>query len=125
MNNKTKTMKQSELRQLIREEIEKITQEVYEPIDEMGKFYIVEKPTRNSKKEDIMREATAFDEIIKERTIGIYKQRSDANRAATEAIKEYETQLQELETQMEEFRKHKNELEEKKSKAKETITRLK
>ena len=35
-------MKQSELRQLIREEIEKITQEVYEPIDEMGKFYIVE-----------------------------------------------------------------------------------
>ena len=118
-------MKQSELRQLIREEIEKITQEVYEPIDEMGKFYIVEKPTRNSKKEDIMREATAFDEIIKERTIGVYKQRSDANRAATEAIKEYETQLQELETQMEEFRKYKNELEEKKSKAKETITRLK
>ena len=118
-------MKQSELRQLIREEIEKITQEVYEPIDEMGKFYIVEKPTCNSKKEDIMREATAFDEIVKERTIGVYKQRSDANRAATEAIKEYETQLQELETQMEEFRKHKNELEEKKKKAKETITRLK
>ena len=118
-------MKKSELRQLIREEIENITQEVYEPIDEMGKFYIVEKPRQGCKKEDIMREATAFDEIVKENTIGIYKQRSDANRAATEAIKEYETQLQELEGQMEEFRKHKSELEEKKKKAKETITRLK
>jgi|688.fasta_scaffold05951_28 hypothetical protein len=118
-------MKLNQLRQLIREEIENVTQEVYEPIDEMGKFYIVEKPKRGSKKEDIMREATAFDEIVKENTIGIYKQRSDANRAATEAIKEYETQLQELEGQMEEFRKHKSELEEKKKKAKETITRLK
>jgi hypothetical protein len=118
-------MKKSELRQLIREEIEKITQEVYEPIDEMGKFYIVEKPKRGSKKEDIMRESTAFDEIIKDNTIGIYKQRSDANRAATEAIKEYETKLNELESQMEEFRKYKSELEEKKKKAKDTINNLK
>ena len=119
-------MKRSELRKLIKEELEATLQEeANEPTDEIGKFYIVEKPTHNSQKDDIMKEVTCFDEIIKERTLGVYKQRSDANRRATEAIKEYETQLKELETSIEEFRAHKSELENKRKNAKEFIYKLK
>jgi hypothetical protein len=119
-------MKKSELRQLIKEELENTLQEeVNEPIDEIGKFFIVEKPNANSTKDDIMKEVTVFDEINKESIIGVYKQKSDANRYAVEAVKNFETQLKELESAMDEFRSSKGELEEKRKKAKEFAYKLK
>ena len=110
---------------LLKETTEKPVEEKYEPIDEVGKFFVVMKPQRNSKKEDIMKEATVFDNIIPEHTLGVYKQKSDASRHATEALKEYETKMDELKASMEEFRNSKKDIEEKKSKAAELIKKLK
>ena len=57
--------------------------------------------------------------------VGIYKQKSDARRVATEAIKEYESQLKEMEDAMEAFRSAKKDIEDKKASAKEKIQKLK
>jgi hypothetical protein len=57
--------------------------------------------------------------------IGIYKQKSDARRVVTEAIKEYETTLKEMEDAMTEFRNAKQTIEDKKKIAKEKIMKLK
>ena len=98
------------------------TNEVAQPevIDEIGKFFVVKKPTKGATKEDIMMEVTVFDEIK-----GCYKQKSDASRVATEAIKEYDSMMKEVETAMDEFRSAKTDIEEKKKLAKEKIASLK
>ena len=100
-------------------------EEVYKPVDEIGKFFVVKKPKKGMTKEDIMYEATIFDNIIPEETQGVYKQKSDASRTATEAIKAYEAQLEEMESAMNEFRSAKKDIEEKKKIAKEKIMKLK
>ena len=103
------------------------TNEVSKPevIDEIGKFFVVKKPTKGSTKEDIMMEATVFDEIKMDEIKGCYKQKSDASRVATEAIKEYDSMMKEVETAMDEFRSAKTDIEEKKKLAKEKIASLK
>ena len=119
-------MKLKDLRKLIKEEVESIVkEEAHNPIDEVGKFFVVMKPTKGAKKENIMREATVFEEILPENTLGVYKQKSDASRHAAEAIKEYESKLDELNASMEEFRTTKKDIEDKKTKAKELIQKLK
>ena len=100
-------------------------EEVYQPVDEVGKFFVVKKPKKGMTKEDIMYEATIFDNIVPEETKGVYKQKSDASRVATEALKEYESQLKEMEDAMNEFRSAKKDIEEKKKVAKEKIMKLK
>ena len=112
------------LMHLLKETTE-IVAEKFEPIDEVGKFFVVMKPTKDSKKEDIMKEATVFENITPENTLGVYKHKSDASRHATEAIKAYETQMNELKASMEEFRATKKDIKDKKAKAKELIQKLK
>lgn len=102
-------------------------------VDEIGKFFVVEKPKRKDDKvEDIVFESTVtyFANQVRgglneKDVLGIYKQKSDARRAATEAIKEFETTLKEMEDAMEAFRGAKKEIEEKKAAAKEKIQKLK
>ena len=94
-------------------------------IDEVGKFFVVKKPNKNSKKEGMVYEATVFDEVKMDETKGVYKNKSEANRHATEALKEYEMQLKEMEDAMEAFRSAKKDIEEKKLAAKEKIQKLK
>ena len=94
-------------------------------IDEVGKFFVVKKPTKNSKKEGMVYEATVFDEIKMDETKGVYKNKSEANRHAAEALKEYDTQLKEMEDAMEAYRSAKKDIEEKKNSAKEKIQKLK
>ena len=94
-------------------------------IDEVGKFFVVKKPTKNSKKEGMVYEATVFDEIKMDETKGVYKNKSEANRHATEALKEYDMQLKEMEDAMEAYRSAKKDIEEKKNSAKEKIQKLK
>jgi hypothetical protein len=96
-----------------------------EAVDEVGKFFIVKKPGKGMTKEDIMCEMTVFDEINKEEIKGVYKQKSDASRVATEAIKQYEGMMKEVEEAMNDFRESKKSIEEKKKIAKEKIERLK
>jgi hypothetical protein len=99
-------------------------------IDEIGKFFVAKKPTsKNDKIEDLVIESSVLDFNSKgldsKKLLGIYKQKSDARRVATEAIKEYETQLKEMEDAMEAFRGAKKDIEEKKAAAKEKIQKLK
>jgi hypothetical protein len=96
-----------------------------ETVDEIGKFFIVKKPKKGMTKEDIMMEATVFDEIKMEETKGVYKNKSEANRHATEALKEYDMMMKEVEDAMNEFRNSKKDIDEKKNKAKELIKKLK
>jgi hypothetical protein len=94
-------------------------------IDEVGKFFVVKKPSKDSKKEGMVYEATVFDEIKRDETKGVYKNKSEANRHATEALKEYDMQLKEMEDAMEAYRSAKKDIEEKKNSAKEKIQKLK
>jgi len=118
-------MKLNQLRQLIKEELEEIQKEEHTPIDEVGKFFVVRKPKGKMTKEDMVYEATVFDEIKKEETEGVYKNKSEANRHATESLKEYEGRLKEIENAMNEFREAKKGINDKKKAARDIIEKLK
>ena len=102
-------------------------------VDEIGKFFVVEKPkSKNDKVEDIMFGSTVtyFANQVRggldEKTVlGIYKDKMSAKNRASEAIKAYETNLKEMEEAMEDFRSAKEEIEKKKATAKEKIQKLK
>jgi hypothetical protein len=99
-------------------------------VDEIGKFFVTIKPSsKNDKIEDIVMESDVLDFASKglepKTLVGIYKQKSDARRVATEAIKEYESQLKEMEDAMEAFRGAKKDIEDKKASAREKIQKLK
>ena len=124
---------------LLRENLEEETMEVkeaitknYDVVNEVGKFFVVSKPGTKSTKEEIMFEADPFSlaEKIKngltyENIMGMYKNKSDASRTATEALKARDTQIDELKSSMDEFREAKKGIDEKKNKAQELIKRLK
>ena len=107
------------------EKTEKPIKEAPSVVDEIGKFFIVKKPGKGMTKEDMVYEVTVFDEIKMDETKGVYKNRSEANRHATEALKEYDMQLKEMEDAMEAFRAAKKDIDEKKAAAKEKIQKLK
>jgi hypothetical protein len=94
-------------------------------VDEIGKFFVVKKPTKGMTKENMVVESTVFDEIKMEDTKGVYKNKSEANRHATEALKEYSDMLKEVEDAMEDFRTSKKEIDTKKSFAREKILKIK
>jgi hypothetical protein len=124
---------------LLRENLEEETMEIkeiitknYEVVDEVGKFFVVSKPGTKSKKEEILFEADPFSlaERIKngltyENIMGMYKNKSDASRTATEALKERDIRIDELKSSMDDFREAKKGIDEKKNKAQELIKKLK
>ena len=132
-------MKLSQLRQLIKEELEEIVQErkfsteLFNVEDEVGKFFVVTKPkNKDTTIDDIVFESDLFyfanqirGGLNFEDIIGLYKQKSDARRAGTEALKEYEMQFKEMEDAMSEFREAKKGIDEKKKAAREKIEKLK
>lgn len=101
-------------------------------VDEIGKFFVVEKPkSKNDKVDDIMFESTVtyFANQVRggldEKTIlGIYKDKMSAKNRASEAIKEFETTLKEMEEAMEAFRGAKKDIEEKRKTATEKVKSL-
>ena len=102
------------------------------PVDEVGKFFVVEKPTKDSEIEDVVWECDLpmFALQVKggldvKNILVVYKQKSDARRAGTEAMKAFEESLKEMEDAMEAFRGAKKDIEEKKKIAKEKIQKLK
>jgi len=131
-------MKLNQLRQLIKEELEEIVQErkfsteLFNVEDEIGKFFVVTKPkNKDTTIDDIVFESDVFyfanqirGGLNFENIIGLYKQKSDARRAGTEALKEYEMQLKEMEDAMSEFREAKKGIDEKKKAAREKIEKL-
>jgi len=122
-------MKLSDFKKLIVEAIEEkkteTTMEMMEPLDEIGTFMIVKKPSRQCRTmEDILQEVSIYDSIIKEEIIMATTNKSAARKCAKEALKEYEIAKEALKKEMEEFREAKKAIEDKKKKAKETIMRL-
>jgi len=114
------------------EEAEVVKEEAGIPIDEIGKFFIVEKPTKDSEMVDVVYELTLPEFALQvkggldvKNILGVYKQKSDANRAGTEAMKAFQDSLKEMEDAMEAFRGAKKDIEEKKAIAKEKIQKLK
>ena len=102
------------------------------PVDEIGKFFIVEKPGKDSEMEDVVYELSLPEFALQikgglevKNILGVYKQKSDARRAGTEAMKAYQDSLKEMEDAMEAFRGAKKDIEEKKAIAKEKIQKLK
>ena len=94
-------------------------------VDEVGKFFVVKKPGKGMTKEDMVQEATVFEPIKMKETLGVYKNRSEANRHANEALMEYEKQLKEMEDAMNEYRDAKKAIEEKRKAAAEKVKSLK
>ncbi len=102
------------------------------PVDEVGKFFVVEKPKQNSEIEDVVWECDLpmFALQVKgglktEDILGVYKQKSDARRVGTEALKAFQDQLKEMEDAMNEFREAKKSIEEKRKSAAEKVKALK
>lgn len=122
-------MKLAEFKKLIKEAIEEekkeTTMEMMEPVDEIGTFMIVKKPSRQCRTmEDMLQEVSIYDSIMKEEIIMATMDKSAARKRAKEALKEYEMAKEALMKEMEEFREAKKAIEDKKKKAKETIARL-
>jgi hypothetical protein len=114
------------------EEAEVVKEAENLPVDEVGKFFVVEKPTKDSEIEDVVWECDLpmFALQVKggldvKNILGVYKQKSDARRAGTEAMKAFEDSLKEMEDAMEAFRGAKKDIEEKKKIAKEKIAKVK
>ena len=125
-------MKKSELKKLIKETLENVQEEKHEMIDEIGKFFIVKLPKPKQTIDDILLETDMTTilggmvrDITTENTFGVYKQKSDARRKATELLKEFDEKLEELKSSMDDYRTSKKEIDEKKSKTKELILKLK
>ena len=120
------------LREIEEKQMNPIDEAKTDVVDEIGKFFVVEKPkSKNDKVEDIMFESTVtyFANQVRggldEKTVlGIYKDKMSAKNRASEAIKEFETNLKEMEEAMEDFRSAKEEIEKKKASAKEKIQKL-
>jgi hypothetical protein len=113
-------------------EVTPVTEAANIPVDEIGKFFIVEKPTQNSEMEDVVWETSLPEFALQikggleiKNILGVYKQKSDARRAGTEALKAFQDTLKEMEDAMEAFRAAKKDIEEKKAAAKEKIQKLK
>ena len=115
------------------EDAEKVVKEAEGiPVDEVGKFFIVEKPGKDSEMEDVVYELSLPEFALQikgglevKNILGVYKQKSDARRAGTEAMKSFQDSLKEMEDAMEEYRGAKKDIEEKKAIAKEKIQKLK
>ena len=79
------------------EVLKPIEEETVNTVDEIGKFFVAEKPkSKNDKVDDLVFESTVLyfanqvrGGLNEKDVLGIYKQKSDARRAATEAIKAY------------------------------------
>jgi hypothetical protein len=117
-------MKLSDLRKLIVEAISEDVLEEVKPVDEVGSFYVVQKPKKGQTKAEIVKEMTVFDDIDPKSVLGVYAKSPAANRKAAEAIKEMEKSIKELELSMNEFRDAKNGIDEKKKRAADLIKKL-
>lgn len=121
------------LREMEEKETTQIDEVKIDMVDEIGKFFVVEKPkSKEDTTEDLVFESTMtyFANQIRgglneKDIIGFYIKRGDANKAAKEAIKAYETNLKEMEEAMNDFREAKKVINDKKAVAKEKIQKLK
>lgn len=144
--NKTINMNKKLIHKLIKEEIEKVQQEQGEvetgsevseakprklEKDEVGKFYVVTKPSKA--KENCVHELTVLEyankiksgEIDESRIEGVYSSNGHAKSHAKDLLAEIEEELDELKNTMDEYREFKNKGTNLKEKAMGIITKYK
>ena len=102
-----------------------MAEEAHNPLDDIGKFFVAKKPKKGMTKEEMVYEATVFDNINPEETLIVHKNKSEVNRTASEALKAFEEQLKEVESSMEEIRKDREAIKAKAQAAKEKINKIK
>jgi hypothetical protein len=124
------------LREMEEKQMTPIDEAKTDVVDEIGTFFIVEKPDPKYKEENtVERRVTElnmlkfFNQVrggLNEKDIvGFYIKRGDANKSAKEAIENFESDFEEMKEAMEDFRSAKEEIEKKKATAKERIQKLK
>lgn len=133
-------MKKADLRKLILEVKEELqvqeelkSTKDYEIKDDIGKFFIVTTPkTNKATKDDILIELDVFGfanqikgGLTFEEVKGIFKNKSEAGKLATEIILNNEKALKEIESEMKEFRTTKSELDAKRQALKDKASKLK
>ena len=123
-------MKLQDIKKIIKEALENEQPHKLEK-DELGKFFVVTKPSQP--KEENCYETNIVDfankiksgELDETRIVGVYTKSGSAKSKAKEMLDEIETEMNELKTHMEDFRAKKAEIEEKKAKAAEIIKKYK
>ena len=124
------------LREIEEKQMTPIDEAKTDVVDEIGTFFIVEKPDPEYKEENtVERRVTElnmlkfFNQVrggLNEKDIvGFYIKRGDANKAAKEAIEKFESDFEEMKEAMEDFRSAKEEIKKKKASVKEKIQKLK
>ena len=102
-----------------------MAEETHNPVDDIGKFFVAKKPKKGMTKEEMVYEATVFDEINPDDTLIVHSNKSEVNRTASEALKAYEDQLKEVESSMEDIRKDREAIKAKAQEAKAKINKMK
>ena len=123
------------LREIEEKQMNPIDEAKTDVVDEIGKFFVVEKPDpKNSEdntveklvfESNVLHFANQVREGLDEKNVlGIYKDKMSAKNRASEAIKEFESNLEEMKDAMDDFRSAKREIEEKRKTAAEKVKSL-
>jgi len=123
------------LREIEEKQMNPIDEAKTDVVDEIGKFFVVEKPDPKNSEDNTVEKLVFESNVLHfanqvrggldEKTVlGIYKDKMSAKNRASEAIKEFETNLKEMEDAMEDFRSAKKEIEEKRKTAAEKVKSL-
>ena len=123
------------LREIEEKQMNPIDEAKTDVVDEIGKFFVVEKPDPKNSEDNTVEKLVFESNVLhfanqvrggldEKNVLGIYKDKMSAKNRASEAIKEFETNLKEMEDAMEDFRSAKKEIEEKRKTAAEKVKSL-
>ena len=120
------------LREIEEKQMNPIDEAKTDVVDEIGKFFVVEKPDPKNSEDNTVEKLVFESNVLhfanqvrggldEKNVLGIYKDKMSAKNRASEAIKEFETNLKEMEDAMDDFRSAKKEIEEKRKTAAEKV----
>ena len=123
------------LREIEEKQMNPIDEAKTDVVDEIGKFFVVEKPDPKNSEDNTVEKLVFESNVLhfanqvrggldEKNVLGIYKDKMSVKNRASEAIKEFETNLKEMEDAMEDFRSAKKEIEEKRKTAAEKVKSL-
>ena len=123
------------LREIEEKQMNPIDEAKTDVVDEIGKFFVVEKPDPKNIEDNTVEKLVFESNVLhfanqvregldEKNVLGIYKDKMSAKNRASEAIKEFESNLEEMKDAMDDFRSAKREIEEKRKTAAEKVKSL-
>jgi hypothetical protein len=123
------------LREIEEKQMNPIDEAKTDVVDEIGKFFVVEKPDPKNSEDNTVEKLVFESNVLhfanqvrggldEKNVLGIYKDKMSAKNRASEAIKEFESNLEEMKDAMDDFRSAKREIEEKRKTAAEKVKSL-